>query len=331
MRKIFTFITLFIAVVATAEERTVWEGSEQISWNTEAAPGSQFETPSNTFTGLAKGDTIKVSSKITDGCSDPQYVLTYKSGDDWTWTDLSSSVAEDGTITYVVESSDIATWITERNLIFRGQAYTITKIVVATPENEEGGGEAASIYNLLSLDMNSVWPKGGEEGVTTGTSFADGLLTMGTYSNDDTKWCGAGWWLAQWDGELQTNVPVDFSAYDKLVITFASATTTNGGVSLKYNTGDAAWVGFDAESTKVVIDMDASRKNEVMEVTIQGPQGAAYAISEAYFATNDVSTGITSHCSETIIDNHYYNLNGQQITKPAKGLYIKNGKKHIAK
>ena len=30
-------------------------------------------------------------------------------------------------------------------------------------------------------------------------------------------------------------------------------------------------------------------------------------------------------------DNHYYNLGGQRVETPAKGLYIKNGKKVIVK
>ena len=43
----------------------------------------------------------------------------------------------------------------------------------------------------------------------------------------------------------------------------------------------------------------------------------------------------TSGISNTIInknsDNSIYNLQGQRITKPQRGIYIQNGKKHIAK
>ncbi|MBQ9459350.1 MAG: hypothetical protein IJU66_05395, partial [Oscillospiraceae bacterium] len=45
---------------ADAEEKTVWTGSEAISWNTDVAPGTQFETPEGTFTGLAKDNVVKI-------------------------------------------------------------------------------------------------------------------------------------------------------------------------------------------------------------------------------------------------------------------------------
>ena len=51
------------------------------------------------------------------------------------------------------------------------------------------------------------------------------------------------------------------------------------------------------------------------------------------FADDDETTGIKSmHNAEFIMhNNEVYNLNGQRIEKPTKGLYIKNGKKVILK
>ena len=45
---------------------------------------------------------------------------------------------------------------------------------------------------------------------------------------------------------------------------------------------------------------------------------------------NDV-TGIADNKRETIANGRYYNLNGQQVNAPQKGLYIKNGKKIVVK
>ena len=109
-------------------EQTVWEGSEQISWNTEVAPGTQFETPEGIFDGLKTNDVIRVYTTTT--YDEPQYVLTYKKGDGWDWTDLTTTVDAQGTISYTVESDDIATEIAGRGLILRGQAWTATKITV---------------------------------------------------------------------------------------------------------------------------------------------------------------------------------------------------------
>lgn len=134
MKQFFTvMICLMAFTMAQAEEKKVWEGSEAISWNTEVAPGSQFETPDGTFTGLKKDDVIKIYTTTT--YDSPQYVVTYKAGEKWDWTDLTTTIT-DGVISYTVESSEIATEIAERGLVLRGQAWTATKITITTEEPE---------------------------------------------------------------------------------------------------------------------------------------------------------------------------------------------------
>jgi len=61
--------------------------------------------------------------------------MTYKAGSDWTWTDLAATV-EEGIMSYVVESDQIATEIAERGLVFRGQGYDMTQIIVASEDQE---------------------------------------------------------------------------------------------------------------------------------------------------------------------------------------------------
>ena len=135
MKKIFTlsFIAL-MSVAMFASERVVWTGNEPISWNTEVYAGTQFETPEGTFAGLAKDHVIKVS--VVAGIDEPQYVMTYKAGTGWEWTDLTTTVAE-GIMSYTVENEQIAQEIADRGLIFRGQGYNITQIVVAEEDPEE--------------------------------------------------------------------------------------------------------------------------------------------------------------------------------------------------
>lgn len=135
MKKIFTlsFIAL-MSMAMLAAERVVWTGNEPISWNTDVYAGTQFETPSGTFTGLAKDNVIKVS--VVAGIDEPKYVITYKAGESWEWTDLTTTVAE-GIMSYTVENEQIATEIADRGLIFRGQGYNITQIVIAEEDPEE--------------------------------------------------------------------------------------------------------------------------------------------------------------------------------------------------
>ena len=128
MKKIFTLIVGLLAMTAAqAEEKIVWEGSVQISWNTEVAPGTQFETPEGTFNGLAVGNTIRIYTTTT--YEEPQYVVTYKKGDSWEWTDLETTFAE-GIISFAVADEQMATEIADRGLILRGQAWTATKITI---------------------------------------------------------------------------------------------------------------------------------------------------------------------------------------------------------
>ena len=121
------FAALCAAVTIYAAERVVWTGNEPISWNTEVYAGTQFETPSGTFDGLSKDQTIKVT--VVPGIDEPQYVMTYKAGTGWEWTDLAAEVAEN-VMSYTVESEQIAQEIADRGLIFRGQGYNITQIAI---------------------------------------------------------------------------------------------------------------------------------------------------------------------------------------------------------
>lgn len=131
MKKLsFVLCTLFLCpfLGLNAKETVVWTGNEPISWNTEVYAGTQFETPSGIFAGLQKDYTIKVS--VSPAIDEPQYVMTYKAGEDWNWTDLNAGVA-DSLMSYTVESGQIATEIADRGIVFRGQGYNITRIIVA--------------------------------------------------------------------------------------------------------------------------------------------------------------------------------------------------------
>jgi len=125
---IITIVSLFTSDEEPVEgEQTVWEGNEAISWNPEEVPGSQYETPDGTFTGLQKDDVVRVYTTTT--YDSPQYVVTYKKGDSWEWTDLETTF-NDGVISFTVADETMATEIADRGLVIRGQAYNITKITV---------------------------------------------------------------------------------------------------------------------------------------------------------------------------------------------------------
>lgn len=160
MRKFFTFAFALMAMHAlNAKETVVWTGNEPISWNPDVYAGTQYETPANTFSSLKAGYIIKVS--VVAMIDEPQYVMTYKAGEGWSWTDLSTTVS-DGIMSYTVESDQIGTEIAERNLIFRGQGYNITQIVVDDlkgdgPEPQPQPGEEYEDQTVWTGDMAISW------------------------------------------------------------------------------------------------------------------------------------------------------------------------------
>jgi len=136
MKHLFTLCAAICAAATLfAAERVVWEGNKAISWNSEVYAGEQFDTrdtQEDMFAGLQKDEVIKVT--VIAKIDEPQYVMTYKAGSDWTWTNLEDVNVADGVMTYTVASDEMAQWIAERGLVFRGQGYDMTKIAIVTED-----------------------------------------------------------------------------------------------------------------------------------------------------------------------------------------------------
>lgn len=119
-------------------DSTVWTGNTAISWNAEEYPGVQFDTydaQQDMLAGLAKDDSIKIY--YAEAIEGAQFALTYKAGDEWTWTDL--TVTNHGTFfSYRVASNKIAQDIADHGLVIRGQGYHATRIVIAKPKSATG-------------------------------------------------------------------------------------------------------------------------------------------------------------------------------------------------
>ena len=119
-------------------DSTVWTGNTAISWNAEEYPGVQFDTydaQQDMLAGLAKDDSIKIY--YAEAIEGAQFALTYKAGDEWTWTAL--TVTNHGTFfSYIVASNEIAQDIADHGLVIRGQGYHATRIVIAKPKSATG-------------------------------------------------------------------------------------------------------------------------------------------------------------------------------------------------
>ena len=117
------------------------------------------------------------------------------------------------------------------------------------------------------------------------------------------------------------------------------------------------YIPLTAGSNTSTLDFDASvLGSTVLRITLQALEGTALTakVNDAKLIKTDgtevsgaVSVGwgcsVTSestpktsaiqsiHFNESHIDGAIYNLQGQRITKPQKGIYIQNGKKFIVK
>lgn len=321
MKKLVFFMMLALSLEANA-------GSvEKELWSDTYVDG--VELNAETVAAFEAGNVLRVYVTVPEGGAN--FKIVYKGaangwqestipsiGNQWPWVNGDETYKD-----FTLTDEDLVVLEDMNIYIYKGENSVITKVSLFI---EEDDGETATSVNLLEKEINSLWPK--DDGVTP-TTFIDGTLTMGTYA-EPGNWCGAGWWLATWDGATQTNVPVDYSAYETVTIIFAEATAANGGMSIKYNEGDNQWIGFEEGTTSVSATLDAERKSAVMEITIQGPQGAIYQIAEA--SVSGTATGIVGVGNSAKGKNSIYSLSGQRLAKPTRGgIYIVDGKKVIMK
>ena len=195
---------------------------------------------------------------------------------------IDQGVSTPQTILYSLTSGDVTKLKDEEEINLVARYLCITELCTYTTTISEDRPRAAS---LLPKTMNSLWPKAGETGVTTGTTVTNNVITMGEYESGDS-WGGAGYWLES------SGSYFDASSYGKVVVRFSSAAVTNGGVNIKYKDNDAeskdyVYQSFEAGAKEVVIELDANRKQYFKELTIQGPQKAEFNVADVYFASSN--------------------------------------------
>lgn len=172
-------------------------------------------------------------------------------------------------------------------------------------------GNKPKMSELSLADLGSGW----------GDSKYDATTHTVTIGDD---WTGKGWWLDK----------VDYSDFDKLVITFDPATAANGQVVVEYNSvSEASKNSFEVGATSVEVELDVTGKSSVKQIYIQGPVGSTYTLSSAYVCVKDYGpTGISTVTTDAPVQSSkMYNLAGMQVDDTYKGIVIQNGKKYIRK
>lgn len=283
MKRLLSIMTCVMTVLGMqAEVKTAWEGSEAISWN-ENIPGTQYELEGTTFTGLAQGDIISIYTTLTAGdYGNPQYVVTYKAGDSWSWTDLAVSVSDDGVITYTVESEQTATEIAERGLIFRGQAYTITKITVETPSGDEPqvNPDPDPTPDPQPSDEVELQPGVSGSVLDLDAFTADNYDTTTHTMTTESGWTGGQLWIGD-DSQFGGS---------RLVVMTAEDAKLKVGV---YYVGEGESELMDAKYTKRhVVELDDTKK--IQKVLIQNQEAGTVSFVSMAIDPSEIETNATA-------------------------------------
>lgn len=127
---------------------------------------------------------------------------------------------------------------------------------------------------------------------------------------------------------------------DKYIAPTTTITVTEDGESEDYTYTNFVMSVKNGEAGFYRFNVDDSGKRKVekgkaylrlKDYTIPAGGGEARALSVRFEDDDTATTGISDSKRVTTDDSRYYNLNGQQVDAPQKGLYIKNGKKIVVK
>ncbi len=264
-------------------------------------------------------------------------------GTGWQWRFLPFTLAEEGEVTMAFEAETNARyqWMS----IGDGELLSTTKLARDIVFNE---GQENVIENTLIADvtMNRTI-KEGYNTVVLPFALTDNQVTaaFGTetevynFSEDSPNPMKATINFSKGDGSIIANTPV------LVWTTQASEQQTFEGVQIVAPTDGAKVVGtnFDFVGTynpSTVVDGDYFIGNGALYKSAGATTINAF---RAYINTKvqggevrmlidgKEATGISTINRESITNNRYYNLSGQRVDNPKKGLYIVNGRKVVIK
>ncbi len=191
--------------------------------------------------------------------------------------------------------------------------YIVEKTSVSPSITSVGYRTFASDY---ALDFSSA------TGVKAYYASASGTNSVTMTKVDYAVAAGTGLFLQATSGDI--SIPV--------VTTGTDVPTTNllvRGTGAEVESGYV--LGADGESSVAFFPIGTTTPTVATDQAyLNASSGARLTIVFADEEENDV-TGISSVAAQKQNDGVYYNLNGQRINSPAKGLYIQNGKKIIIK
>lgn len=140
----------------------------------------------------------------------------------------------------------------------------------------------------------------------------------------------------QLKGTIPANTPLLVAGTETILGVPVVATSSTDVSANKLKAGTGAAVAAESDKTKYVLSVSggkaAFKKINATSATV--PVGKAYLqfdeeIEAPLFSLDDETTAIKAVESNVVENQKFYNLAGQRVAQPTKGLYIVNGKKVI--
>lgn len=291
MKKIILsiFAVLGIALSASAATTSVWSGNYEFS-----AEGDGWqEVAAEQFANLQLGDKIIVTvSEITNPDGWAQINLAGK--DPWTTVPGTNwGEVTVGENTYEIVDADVLASIKAGGMGVQGKYFVLTDISILT-EGEKPEPQPTT----------SVWSGNYEFGAE-----------------------GDGW------QEVAAEKFAALELGDKIVVTVSEITNPDGWAQINL-AGKDPWTtvpGTNWGDVKV-----GENKYEITdEAVLASIKAGGLGVQGKYFVLTDISiekggtTGLSSISAKQKGQNELYSLSGMRIVSPAKGMFLKNGKKFI--
>ena len=226
-----------------------------------------------------------------------------------------------------------------------GTSYSLTEegLYTVRAANEMGGlGAAASDivfkrsitagnwstivlpFDIPSSDITTIF--GAEASVAELSSSTENTLNFSTTLTDS---------------KMKANQPYAIKVASNFSVVKLNSVTTDFAADPKQTIGDWTFQGSYAAETSIPVGSYYFNDNKLYKAITEGKKKikgfrgyftySATPAPELNFVIDGETTGIENVNRETINNNRYFNLNGQRVAQPTKGLYIVNGKKVIVK
>jgi hypothetical protein len=229
------------------------------------------------------------------------------------WSDLGPALVPNaqGKATFEITEDYAAVINGNGGLRVQGMGVKVTDV-----EYVEGSAPGPEGDHVSIIDkFNSTW-----NASETQTHNEDGSITFNA-----VEWGGLSAWLAD------NNIPVDWSAYSKIVFEYAEPTTVNTQIFVQTVSGDVkAW--GDVGITKLECLFEGQDVSQVNQVALQCSGVTTLVIKDVYLVkAGGNEDGIQDMIATPAQNGAIYNLAGVRVNKDYKGIVIQNGRKFVQK